>query len=121
MPFVARVCGLLAALFVMSPMHDARAAPPEQGATRSSRGGSAGVPGEILEVSVKPNPIVAKGSQLGTFDIAVTGHGTCDHVVIYIKLPEDPPPTGGAWDAEKKDVVFSGSPTKTGTVALGNG
>ena len=31
------------------------------------------------------------------------------------------PPTGGAWDAEKKDVVFSGSPAKTGTVALGNG
>src|SRR5436309_1159779 len=121
MPFAARVFGLLTALFVMSPIHDVRAAPPDQEATRSSRGGGA-TGGEILRVSVTPNPIVAKGPQLGVFDIAVNGRGTCDHVVIFITLPEDPPPSGqSAWDAEKKDVVFSGDPAKTGTVGFGNG
>jgi hypothetical protein len=103
----------------MSAIHDVRAAPPE-GETRSTRGPS--VPGEILEVTVKPNPIVAKGTQLGVFDIAVTGRGTCDQVVIYITLPEDPAPSGqSAWDHDKKDVVFSTTPAKTGTVDFGNG
>ena len=76
--------------------------------------------GEILEVIVSPNPIIIKGSQLGASDIAVMGRGTCHHVVIYITLPEDPPPSGGAWVAEKTDVVFNGDPAKTGTVAFGN-
>jgi hypothetical protein len=120
MTFPIRVCGLLAAMFVMPPMYDAGAAPPDQGP--KARAGSSSVPGEVLEISVKPNPIVAKGTQLGVFDIAVTGRGTCDQVVIYITLPEDPPPSGqSAWDHDKKDVVFSATPAKTGTVDFGNG
>ena len=119
MPFAIRACGLLAALFVTSSILDARAAPPEQ-EPRTRAGAS--VPGEILGVIVHPNPIVAKGTQLGVFDISVTGRGTCDHVVIYTTLPEDPPPSGqSGWDSEKKDVVFSATPAKTGTVAFGNG
>jgi len=38
MPFATRAFGLLTALFVMSPILDARAAPPEE--TRPSRGGT---------------------------------------------------------------------------------
>ena len=120
MPFAIRVGGLLAAMFAMSPIHDAGAAPPDQGP--KARAGSSSVPGEIVEVVVKPNPIVAKGTQLGVFDIQVTGRGTCDQVVIFITLPEDPPPSGqSAWDHDKKDVVFSTTAAKTGTVDFGNG
>ena len=48
MPFATRVCGLLVALFAMSAMDDAGAAPPDQGDTRSSRGGTVSVTGAVV-------------------------------------------------------------------------
>lgn len=79
--------------------------------------------GEILRVLVSPNPIILpKPPKLGgQFTIAVNGRGSCDHVVIYVKLPDDPPPSGAAWHAEKKNVVFNSNPAKTGTVGVGKG
>ena len=69
--------------------------------------------GEILGVSVSPNPIVDPSK---TFTINVAGKGFCDHLVVYWRISE-----GGitakssVW--EKKNFDFSVPPQTQGTVS----
>lgn len=69
--------------------------------------------GEIMGVSVSPNPIVDPSKM---FTITVAGTGYCDHLVVYWRISE-----GGmtaksiVW--EKKNFNFSVPPQTQGTVS----
>ena len=53
MPIASRVCGLLAAMFMMSAIHDARAAPPNQGGPTNTRGAGVSVGGVVRPLSCR--------------------------------------------------------------------
>lgn len=69
--------------------------------------------GEIMGVSVSPNPIVDPSKM---FTITVAGTGYCDHLVVYWRI-SDGGMTAKSSVWEKKNFNFSVPPQTQGTVS----